>query len=60
MIRAVRFPVNRERAGAANPFAAIGIERDWLVALPEQFFVQNVKHFEKRSVRRNVAHLVID
>ena len=35
MIRAVRFAVDRERAGPANSFAAIRIERDRLFALAQ-------------------------
>src|SRR4030095_15254975 len=60
MIRSVWFAVNRERAGAANAFAAIGVERDWFIAAPDQSLIENVEHFEKRRVRRNVAHFVID
>src|ERR1051326_6429434 len=39
MIRPVSFAVHGERAGAANPFAAIGVERDGFLAGPEQIFV---------------------
>src|SRR5438552_6627022 len=60
MIGTVRFSVNGERAGSANALAAIGVERDWLLAASEQNFVQNVEHLEKRGVRRNVAHAVIN
>src|SRR5919197_2354931 len=35
MIGSVWFAVNRERARAANTFAAIGVKRDWFVAAPD-------------------------
>src|SRR2546426_913688 len=60
MIGTMRFSVDRERAGSANTLAAIGVERDWLLAASEQDFVQDVEHSEKRSVRRNAARVVID
>src|SRR5881296_1010713 len=46
-IGSVGFAIDRERAGAANSFATIGVERDRFLAGPEQIFVQNVEHFEK-------------
>ena len=60
MIGTVSFTVNRKRAGAANPFSAIRVERDGFLASTEQIFVQNIEHLEKRSIRRNVADFVID
>src|SRR5207237_7708368 len=60
MIGSVRFAVDRERAGAANTFAAIGVERDWFRSACDQSLIENVEHFEKRRVWRNVAHFVID
>ena len=47
----MRFAVNRERAGAANSFATIGVEGDWLLVASKQRFIQNVEHLEKRRVR---------
>src|SRR5881409_709273 len=47
VIGSVGFAIDRERAGAANSFATIGVERDRFLAGPEQIFVQNVEHFEK-------------
>ena len=58
MIRPVSFAVHGERAGAANPFAAIRVERDWFLAGPQQILVEDVEHLEKRRVRRNVADVV--
>src|SRR5438445_7874179 len=60
MIRSVRFAVDRERTSAANAFTAIGVERDWFLSASDQSLIENVEHFEKRCVRRNVAHFVID
>src|SRR4029450_560011 len=60
MIGSVWFAVDRERAGAANTFAAIGVERDWFLSASDQTLIENVEHFEKRCVRRNVTYFVID
>src|SRR5262245_3919992 len=60
MIGSLWFTVDRERAGAANAFAAIGVERDWFLSVSDQSLIENVEHFEKRRVRRNVTHFVID
>src|SRR4030095_7769182 len=60
MIGSVWFAVDRERAGAANTFAAIGVERDWFLSASDQTLIENVELFEKRCVRRNVTYFVID
>ena len=60
MIGSVWLAVDRERASAANTFAAIRVERDWFLSAFHQSFIEDVEHFEKRGVRRNVAHFVID
>ena len=60
MIGSVRFAVDRERAGATNAFAAIGVERDWFLSASDQSLIENVEHFEKRRVWRNVAYFVIN
>src|SRR4029077_3425938 len=60
MIGSVWFAVDRERAGAANAFAAIGVERDRFLPASDQSLIENVEHFEKRRVRRNVAYFVIE
>ena len=60
MIGAVGLAIDRQRTNAANAFATIGVERNRFLAAPKQIFVQDVEHFEKRRVRRNVAHLIID
>ena len=60
MIGSVWFAVDRERASAANTFTAIRVERDRFLSAFDQRLIENVEHFEKRGVRRNVAHFVID
>ena len=60
MIGSVCFAIDRERAGAANTLAAIGVECDWFLSASDQSLIENVEHFEKRRVRRDVAHFVID
>src|SRR5205814_4347576 len=60
MIGSVWFAVDRERASAANTFTAIRVERDRFLSAFDQGLIENVEHFEKRGVRRNVAHFVID
>src|SRR6266481_3723695 len=46
----VSFPVNGERTRAANAFTAIGVEGDRLLGPSDQFLIENIEHFEKRSV----------
>jgi hypothetical protein len=41
------FTVDRERAGAANALATIRIERNRLLPLSDQPFVNDVQHLEK-------------
>ena len=60
VIRPVCFAINGERAGTANAFAAIRVERDRFLAAAQQIFVQDVEHFEERRVRRNIMHFVIN
>lgn len=60
MIRPMRLAINRQRAGAANAFTAVRIERDRFFSALDQVLVNDVEHFEKRSVRRNVVYFIID
>ena len=60
MVRPVCLAVNGERARAANAFAAIGVEGDRFFATPEQIFIYDVEHLQKRSVRRNIARFILD
>lgn len=60
MIGSVWLTIDRERASAADTFAAIRLKRDWFLSAFHQSFIENVEHFEKRRVRRNAAHFVID
>jgi hypothetical protein len=59
-IGSVRHAVDDEAAHAADAFAAVGIERDRVLALLRQPFVDDVEHFEKRHVRRHVLRGVVD
>jgi hypothetical protein len=52
--------VNGERARAANAFATIGVEGDRFFATPEQIFIYDVEHLQKRSVRRNIVRFILD
>ena len=45
-------PLITMRTGAANAFAAIGIEGDRFLALGDQILVDDVEHFQKGHVRR--------
>ena len=56
----MRFAVDGQRTHAANSFAAIGVERDRLLAVIRQSLVDDVEHFEKRHVFVDVIDLVID
>ena len=60
MIGAVSFTVDRKRAGPANAFPAIRVERDGFLSGSKQIFIKNIEHLEKRRVRGNVADFVID
>ena len=49
-IRTVRDAVDQESAGAADSFAAVGVERDRVVALRDERFVDDIQHLEERHV----------
>ncbi len=57
---AVGHAVDHHAARATNPFPAIVIERDRLLALLDQPFVHHVEHFQKRHVRADIAGRVGD
>lgn len=59
-MRAVRFAIDDERAGAADAFAAIVRERDRLFALERELVVHDVEHLEQRHVRVQVFRLIIN
>jgi hypothetical protein len=59
-IGSVRHAVDDEAAHPANAFATVGVERDGVLALFRQPFVDDVEHFEKRHVGRHVLRGVID
>src|SRR5262249_47755416 len=56
----VRAPVDHDAAAAADTLATVVIERDRLLSLRQQRFVQDVEQLEKGAVRRRVRDLVTD
>ena len=60
IVRPMRLAVDHHAARAADPLAAIVIERDRLFALCDQLFVEDVEHLEERRMRRDVRDLVGD
>jgi hypothetical protein len=54
----MRPAVDHDTAAAANPFAAIMVELDDILPFPGEFSVENVQHFQKGRIRRNVLHLI--
>ena len=58
--RAVRDAVDHHPARAADPLAAVVLERDWLLATPDQLFVDHVEHFEERHIGADMVGLVCD
>jgi hypothetical protein len=57
---AVGAAVDDEPARAADPLAAVVVERDRLLALLDQALVDDVEHLEKRHLRADVGRLVRD
>ncbi len=51
--------VDREAAHAADAFAAIMIKSHRLLTLLNQLLIDDVQHFEKRSLGGNIPRLVI-
>lgn len=49
-MRAMRFAVDDEGAGAADAFTAVVIERDGFLSLGGEVFVHDIQHFEERHV----------
>ena len=54
----VRLSIDHEAAHPANPFAAIVVERNRILALLDQALVQHIQHLQKRHVLVGVRHLV--
>jgi hypothetical protein len=53
----VRQAVHDQRAGAANAFAAVALERHRFLALAHKIVVDLVEHFEEGHVGRNIFRL---
>jgi hypothetical protein len=51
----VRHAVDRERAGAADAFAAVVVKGDGLLAFASKVVVHDVEHLEEGGVLGNVA-----
>ena len=52
--------VDHAAAGAADAFAAVRVERNRVLALADQLFVDDVEHFQERHVGRDVLGDVVD
>jgi hypothetical protein len=50
--------VNHQAAHAADAFAAVVVEGDWFFAELDESLVEDIQHFEKRHVFRDVVQLV--
>ena len=59
-VRSVRHAVDEEPAGAADALAAVRVERDRILALRDQPFVDDVEHLEEGHVGRDVLGRVVD
>ena len=57
-LTAVRDAVDDERTGAADAFAAIGVEGDRFLAARDELLVHHVEHFQERHVGDEVFGLV--
>src|SRR5690606_30593379 len=57
-VRAVGDAVDHDPAGAADPLAAVVVERHRFLAGGEEPLVEDVEHLEERRVGADVGHLV--
>jgi hypothetical protein len=55
---AMRLTIDHAAARAADPFAAIAIELDRILVGLDQVFVDEVEHFQKGHVGRNILGFV--
>jgi hypothetical protein len=58
-IGSVRTAINVKAAASADSFPAIMVKGNRLFIPEYQFFIQNIKHLQKRTVGRYVADLII-
>lgn len=42
---------------AADPFAAVVVKGDGILTFGDQFFIEHVKHFKERHLRRNTGDI---
>src|SRR6202043_2850670 len=60
VVGTVRFAIDRQTAGTANSFAAIGIERDRIFSAQQQTLIYDIEHFEKRSLSGDIRRIAFD
>ena len=58
-VRAVRDAVDHQAAAAADAFAAVGVERDRILAFLDELFVDDIQHLEERHVGMHVVGGVV-
>ena len=56
----MRDAVHQKSAGAADPLAAIRVERNRIFSPRDQPFVDDVEQFEERHIGRDVARLIVN
>src|SRR5262245_26807724 len=57
-IRPMRHAVDHHAARSADPFAAIGVERNRILALGDEALIDDVEHLEERHVRIGLGGVV--
>ncbi len=46
--------IDHKSAYSANPFAAVMVKCDWVLAFGNEVLVDNIEHFEKRHLGGNI------
>ena len=59
-LRSVRGAIDDHAAGSANALSAVVVERDRLLAVPDEALVEDVEHLQERHVGRHLVQLVAD
>ena len=57
-LAAVGNAIDDERAGAADAFPAVGVERDRFPAARDELLIDDIEHFQERHVRDDVLGFV--
>ena len=50
--------VDVQRAHTTDTFAAVMVEYDRFTAIVNDLFIQDIQHFEERSIARDIFHLI--